>query len=156
MFTDFLVWLVCFFVQGALIGMVMYALILLSDLENDFMNPHDASAGINRWVVPEFVAQSSFAALLILRFEWIAFPLHTALALWNARQYLKKRHKTDVTEIFRQLPREKNMRIAKLAFYLISFIYCIFRVVDTAVNGLMSPEARHTAHQLFQDAAASF
>ena len=26
-------------------------LISLSDLENDFVNPHDASAAINRWVV---------------------------------------------------------------------------------------------------------
>ena len=42
-------------------------LILLSDLENDFINPHDSSARINNWVVCacraaifEFVSQTSF------------------------------------------------------------------------------------------------
>ena len=33
----------------------------------------------------------------------------------------------DVTEVFRQIPREKNIRIAKLIFYLLGFVYFIYR-----------------------------
>lgn len=69
-----LVWLVAFLMQAGLLGTTMYGvgsiygyiclaicaltyltsglqLISLSDLENDFVNPHDASAAINKWVV---------------------------------------------------------------------------------------------------------
>ena len=74
--------------------------------------------------------------MLTLRFEWLAAPLHVALALYNARLLMRHRHKTDVTEIFRQLPREKFLRIAKLVFYLVSFIYCIYRCVPCTPAGL--------------------
>ena len=70
--------------------------------------------------------------MLALRFEWLAAPFHVALALYNGRLWMRHAHKTDVTEIFRQLPREKNIRIAKLVFYLVSFIYCIYRCASYA------------------------
>lgn len=65
--------------------------------------------------------------MVTARLEWLAFPLHLALALYNLRLWQRNKHKIDVTEVFRQLPREKNLRIAKLVFYLVSFIYCIYR-----------------------------
>ena len=37
------------------------------------------------------------------------------------------RTQMDVTEVFRQIPREKNIRIAKLIFYLLGFVYFIYR-----------------------------
>lgn len=37
--------------QSALLGCCMYQLIQLSDLEADFLNPHDAARNINRVVV---------------------------------------------------------------------------------------------------------
>ena len=33
----------------------------------------------------------------------------------------------DVTEVFRQIPRQKVIRIVKLVIYLIAFVYFIFR-----------------------------
>ena len=33
----------------------------------------------------------------------------------------------DVTEVFRQIPRQKVVRIVKLILYLIAFVYFIFR-----------------------------
>ena len=33
----------------------------------------------------------------------------------------------DVTEVFRQIPRQKVIRIVKLVLYLIAFVYFIFR-----------------------------
>ena len=47
----FLVWLLALLLTAALLGITMYSLISLSDLENDFVNPHDSSVSINRWVV---------------------------------------------------------------------------------------------------------
>ncbi len=46
-----LVWLVAFVLQSGLLGTCMYKLIQLSDLENDFINPHDAARNFNKVVV---------------------------------------------------------------------------------------------------------
>ena len=40
---------------------------------------------------------------------------------------MKQEHVVDVTEVFRQIPRQKMIRIVKLVIYLISFVYFIFR-----------------------------
>ncbi|KAL0042716.1 hypothetical protein WJX79_008546 [Trebouxia sp. C0005] len=48
--------------QAGLLGIVMYSLISLSDLENDFVNPHDSSAALNKWVLVIFL----FSFVLII------------------------------------------------------------------------------------------
>ncbi|KAK9916157.1 hypothetical protein WJX75_009511 [Coccomyxa subellipsoidea] len=151
----FLVWLVAFFIQLALLGMSMYGLIILSDLENDFINPHDSSASLNTWVMPEYIAQGVLTAMLLLTGKWVSGLVMLTLLAWNVRTYLRDEHKVDVTEVFRQIPREKNIRIVKLVFYLLGFVYFIYRIVHTAVNTFLTPESREAAHKLFQDAAAT-
>ncbi|KAK9809141.1 hypothetical protein WJX72_010007 [[Myrmecia] bisecta] len=152
---DFLVWLLSFIIQAALLGVTMYGLITLSDLENDFINPHDASAGVNRWVVPELIAQGSMSVLLLGTGKWIAGPLHALLTAFNVRVWMRQEHRLDVTEVFKQLPREKKIRIFKLVFYLVSFVLIIYRLVESAVNALLTPAGRETAKSLFDDAAAT-
>lgn len=44
-------WAVAFAVQAALLGCAMYGLVVLSDLEADFVNPHDCAASLNKWMV---------------------------------------------------------------------------------------------------------
>ena len=46
-----LLWLLGFMAQMIVLGFCMYTLIQYSDLENDFINPHDAAANVNRLVV---------------------------------------------------------------------------------------------------------
>lgn len=139
-------------------------LIILSDLENDFINPHDSSASLNTWVVcaaplsymlsaprnirvaprmrfvklilevthavvqmPEYIAQAALTALLLFTGKWLSGLVMLVLVAWNVRTYLRDEHKVDVTEVFRQIPREKNIRIVKLIFYLVGFVYFIYR-----------------------------
>ena len=94
-----LVWLLAFLMQAGLLGIVMYSvgirhaldhmlipertactsplslsqLISLSDLENDFVNPHDASAALNKWVVSR------------LRHALQAIAVHSMQANFNYR-----------------------------------------------------------------------
>jgi protein cornichon len=46
-----LVWLLGFMLQCALLGCTMYQLIQLTDLQNDYINPHDATENYNRFLV---------------------------------------------------------------------------------------------------------
>lgn len=44
-------WALAFGGQAALLGAAMYGLVVLSDLEADFVNPHDCAASLNKWIV---------------------------------------------------------------------------------------------------------
>mmetsp|Transcript_23033 Transcript_23033/g.78468 ORF Transcript_23033/g.78468 Transcript_23033/m.78468 type:complete len:108 (+) Transcript_23033:243-566(+) len=91
---DFCLWAICFFLEGALLGVLMYTvriatyfsfhknsccsltlvtactqLICLSDLEKDFVNPHDSSARINKCIVRRpnliYVTAQSFQPTIV-------------------------------------------------------------------------------------------
>ena len=47
------------------------------------------------------------------------------------RRWVKKVHMYDATEIFRTLPQHKKESYFKLAFYLFSFFYYLYRYVIT-------------------------
>jgi hypothetical protein len=44
-----------FGLQAALVVLALYAVVLLGDLERDFINPHDCSRKLNRLVLPQLV-----------------------------------------------------------------------------------------------------
>jgi hypothetical protein len=51
MSPQLLVWVAAMILQSALLGRNMYAIVCLTDLENDFINPFDLSSKMNRFVV---------------------------------------------------------------------------------------------------------
>jgi len=77
--------------------------------------------------VPEYIAQGAITVLLLLTGKWVAGLLSLVLTAYHVRAYMKQEHVIDVTEVFRQIPRQKVIRIVKLIIYLVSFVYFIFR-----------------------------
>jgi hypothetical protein len=78
---------------------------------------------------PEYIAQGLLTAMLLLTGKWFIGLAMLTVAALNLRTYLRDEHAVDVTEVFRQIPREKNIRIVKLVFYLLAFVYIIYRCV---------------------------
>ncbi|XP_044504677.1 protein cornichon homolog 1-like isoform X2 [Mangifera indica] len=104
-----LFWLLMFVMNLAFIVSSFYQLLCLVDLEGDQMNPFEASASINFWVVKEFLL------------------------------YMKRQHLIDVTEVFRNLKVEKNLRLFKLGFYVVFFVIVVFNLAIAtfeAVSGM--------------------
>ncbi|CAJ2671386.1 protein cornichon homolog 1-like [Trifolium pratense] len=127
---DLFFWLlICFPFNIAFLASAFYQVLLLSDLESDYVNPYDASSKINYFVVPEFIGQGLLCALFLFTGHWFMFLLMLPLACYHVRLYVKRQHLLDVTEVFRVLNAEKTFRIAKLAFYLTMIIINIFRLV---------------------------
>ncbi|GMH44978.1 hypothetical protein BSKO_12935 [Bryopsis sp. KO-2023] len=155
MTLDLVVWLLAMFMQSGLLGMTMYTLICLTDLENDYINPHDASARVNKWVIPEVVLQCTFAGILLVGGKWIAGMLPLGLAAWCIRSFTKGTAYTDVTEIFKQVSEEKKNRFIKLGVHLFMFVLTIYRLVNAAVHGLLTDEAKEVAKRLLQDSIGS-
>ena len=77
--------------------------------------------------VPEYAAQAAITVLLLLTGKWVSGLLSLALTAYHARAYMRQEHVVDVTEVFRQIPRQKVIRIVKLIIYLVAFVYFIFR-----------------------------
>ncbi|XP_073391617.1 protein cornichon homolog 4 isoform X2 [Physcomitrium patens] len=129
MASDLLLWLICFLAVVSLLGILVYQLMCLSDLEFDYINPFDSASRINAFIVPEFLIHGALGCICLLSGHWLLFLLNVPLAYYHINLYLKKEHLLDVTEIFNLLDREKKYRLAKLAFYLLLFFIVIYKIL---------------------------
>eukprot|EP00850_Spirogloea_muscicola_P015876 SM000125S26081 [mRNA] locus=s125:283292:284582:+ [translate_table: standard] len=142
----FALWLASFLAVAALLGIVMYMLICLSDLENDFINPHDSASRINLLVAPEAALHAGLSVLHLVTGRWIFALLNAPLVAYHARLWQRREHLVDVTEIFVQLPAAKKMRLLKLFFYLLLFVISIYKLVESTVYMLMEGDGVEHAH----------
>ncbi|XVF75847.1 hypothetical protein PTKIN_Ptkin13bG0219800 [Pterospermum kingtungense] len=136
MVWDLIFWVLCFFINIALVASSFYQLLSLSDLEADHLNPFEASTRINYVVVPEFILQGFLCAFFLLTWHWFMFLLTLPLTAYHLMLYLNRKHLVDVTEIFRYLNSEKKYRFIKLGIYLLLFTVVLFRLVISAFNSL--------------------
>ena len=44
-------WILCFAAHAGLLAAALYSLVLIADLQSDFINPHDCTSGLNKWLV---------------------------------------------------------------------------------------------------------
>lgn len=130
-------WLFLFSVlmAAALLFTSVFFIIMFSDLECDYMNPIDLCNKLNQFVVPESVAHAFLVLLFILSFQWTAFIINAPLLAYNVNKILiTKTHTFDATEIFRTLPQHKKESFVKLAFYLLSFFYYLYRMIVALIS----------------------
>ncbi|KAJ7524554.1 hypothetical protein O6H91_17G011000 [Diphasiastrum complanatum] len=133
MAVELYLWIFSFFAVAGSIGIVIFQLLCLSDLEFDYINPFDSSNRINKFVLPEFAIQGILSGIYLLSGHWFMFLLNLPLLCFHARLYLKQQHLIDVTEIFNLLDREKKQRFIKLGFYLLLLIIVMYRMLMAAL-----------------------
>jgi hypothetical protein len=129
-----------FLAVAALLGILVYQLMCLSDLEFDYINPFDSASRINKLVVPEIALHVGLSCLYLVFGYWLIFLINVPLIYYHGRLYLEHRHLVDVTEIFTSLNREKMYRLIKLAFYILLFFLAIYRLVAASVHALLDNE----------------
>ncbi|KAI8915870.1 cornichon [Gorgonomyces haynaldii] len=117
-----------------LFAMVFY-IILFSDLECDYINPIDLCNRLNQFVLPENGLHFFLWFLFLVNGSWTALLINTPLVAWHAYKISQKKHMYDATEIFRTLPDQKKEAFVKLGFYLLSFFYFLYRMIDALVAG---------------------
>ncbi|XP_024031213.1 protein cornichon homolog 1 [Morus notabilis] len=137
---DLSFWVLCFFANLALLSSNFYQLVILSDLEADYLNPYESSSRINFLIVPEFVVHGVLCALFLLTWHWLLFLITLPLMCYAAMLFMKRKHLIDVTEVFRDLSFEKKYRLVKLGFYFVLLFIIIFRLILSAFNFLTSEE----------------
>lgn len=120
-------WILAFLVLGAVMGINLYALICLSDLQADLINPHDCAGRINKLVMPEIIAHAAAAGLMLLCGSWSMVLVNGPLIAWHVRQIGRNQHLADVTEIFNHLDKEKSVRMGKAMLYALVFLTAAYR-----------------------------
>ncbi|KAF9615347.1 hypothetical protein IFM89_022998 [Coptis chinensis] len=126
--------LLSFFFLISILGIVVYQLMCLADLEFDYINPYDSASRINRVVLPEFIAQGVLCLLFLVTGHWIMFLLSVPYLYYNARLYMRRQHLVDITEIFNQLNWEKKQRLVKLVYLVILLFLCIFWMIYSVLD----------------------
>mmetsp|Transcript_2421 Transcript_2421/g.4870 ORF Transcript_2421/g.4870 Transcript_2421/m.4870 type:complete len:160 (+) Transcript_2421:341-820(+) len=152
---DLIFWVGLFLVEAGLLGMIMFTLICLMDLESDFINPHDATGRINKLLLPERLLQGVHTIVLLVRGEFLVSIPNLALAAFLVYQIVKRNALLDVTEIFTQLPWEKRVRLCKLAVHFVSLIYVIYRLVEAGVSVLMDHHGHTITKHIMNNVASA-
>ncbi|CAI9103765.1 OLC1v1002312C1 [Oldenlandia corymbosa var. corymbosa] len=131
---DIIAWLVSFFILIAILGVILYQLMCLADLEFDYINPYDSASRINKVVLPEFITQGVLCFLHLVTGHWVMFLLCLPYLGYNIKMYNERRHLVDVTEIFNQLPWEKKIRLYKLGYLIVLMACSIFWMIWSIVE----------------------
>ncbi|KAI5647355.1 hypothetical protein M9H77_33360 [Catharanthus roseus] len=131
---DILSWLISFLILIAVLGIVLFQLICLADLEYDYINPYDSAARINSVVLPEFITHGVLCFLHLMTGHWVMLLLCLPYAYYNIKLYTERCHLLDVTEIFNQLPRAKKIRMYKLGYLVVILACSIFWMVWAIVD----------------------
>ncbi|XP_016514583.1 protein cornichon homolog 4-like isoform X2 [Nicotiana tabacum] len=134
MIGDLLSWLLAFFLVVAVLAAVLYQVMCLADLENDYVNPYDSASEINELVVPEFVLQGALCFVHLAMGHWFMCLICLPYLYYDVKVYTDRRHLLDVTEIFNQLPWEKKIRLYKLGYLGILLVFSIISMVWSIVS----------------------
>ncbi|KAG2683368.1 hypothetical protein I3843_10G028500 [Carya illinoinensis] len=137
---ELILWALSFFIDLALMASTFYQLVILTDLEADYINIYDTASRINRIVIPEFIVQGVLCAVFLITWHWFMFLMTVPLACYHVMLFLKRQHLFDVTEAFRFLSAEKKFRMIKLGFYLAVFAIITFRLALSVFNFLSDAE----------------
>ncbi|CAH9102397.1 unnamed protein product [Cuscuta epithymum] len=132
--VDLFSWLLSFFLLVAILGLLLYQLMCLADLECDYINPYDSASRINKVVVPSYIIEGVLCILHLITGHWFMFLLCLPYLYYNFRVYSQAQHLLDVTEIFTQLPWAKKIRLYKLGYLVILLAVSMFWMVWTIVD----------------------
>jgi hypothetical protein len=85
--------------------------------------------------VPEYGIQAALVLAMLLSRKWVVLCIELPVLAYHVRTFALNDYKTDVTEIFRQLPRERRKRIIKLAIYMGGFVFIVYKCDSAGLPG---------------------
>ncbi|KAJ1822070.1 hypothetical protein IWW57_005126 [Coemansia sp. S610] len=139
-------YIIALIMAGVLLFGAVYFVIMLTDLECDYINPIDLANNLNTYVMPEMAAQLVLFVVFLLMGEWTTMLLNLPLTAWNGAKVVNNRQFYDATEVFRTLSRHKRENFVKVGFYLLCFFYYLYSMIMTLVNESTADYHATSAH----------
>ncbi|KAI8094714.1 cornichon [Thamnidium elegans] len=112
-----------------LLFLMVFFVIMFSDLECDYINPIDLCNKLNQFVLPEMALQAFVFSIFLVTGHWFPMFLNLPVLVMNVRKVMNNAHMYDATEIFRTLSKHKKESFIKLGFYAISFFYYLYCMI---------------------------
>ncbi|XP_061174785.1 protein cornichon homolog 4-like isoform X1 [Saccostrea echinata] len=153
---DGLLFLLAVIDEGALLFLVVYFVITLSDLECDYLNATTCCTRLNKFVLPEIIAQAILNVLFLITGHWILFLLYTPCTAWIIYIFVTKPSGNigiyDPAEIHNRHQLKAYMRdnMIKMAVHLIFFFIFLYWMIysllkdDTTMFGVPAEKATLT------------
>eukprot|EP00123_Amoebidium_parasiticum_P019284 comp24436_c0_seq1/m.46703 comp24436_c0_seq1/g.46703 ORF comp24436_c0_seq1/g.46703 comp24436_c0_seq1/m.46703 type:complete len:135 (-) comp24436_c0_seq1:418-822(-) len=120
--------------SALLLFMMVYFIIMFSDLEVDYINPIDLCQKLNQYVLPEYGVHGVLTLAFLLNMEILPFLINTPLLGYNIYNYTQGKHHLDPTVIFRDLNKHKRDCFVKLGFFLLCFFYYLYRMILALIS----------------------
>ncbi|KAI8360856.1 cornichon [Choanephora cucurbitarum] len=129
MFGPTLLFLTAVVLAAILMFLMVFFVIMFSDLECDYINPIDLCNKLNQFVLPEMGLQAFVFSLFLVTGHWLPMLINLPVLVLNVQKVMNNQHMYDATEIFRTLSKHKKESFIKLAFYALCFFYYLYRMI---------------------------
>ncbi|XP_066601223.1 protein cornichon homolog 4 [Prorops nasuta] len=129
------------FDTGAVLFLLVYFVITLSDLECDYVNAQQCCSKLNMWVVPKLVAQAFLVFLLLIHGQIILTLINIPMTAWLFYEYFGVPKGNmgvyDPTEIHNRGQLKKHMHdcMIYLGYYLIFFFIYLYCMIIALLKG---------------------
>ncbi|CAH2001773.1 unnamed protein product [Acanthoscelides obtectus] len=139
--SDGLLFSICLADTGALLFLLIYFLITLSDSECDYLNAQECCARLNVWVYPRIIAHVFVTAILLLQGHWILALFNLPMTIWLALEISNVPKSNlgvfDPTEIYNrgQLKYQMTRTMVCFGYYLIFFFTYLYCMIASLLEG---------------------
>lgn len=126
---------------GAVLFLLVYFLITLSDLECDYLNAQQCCSKLNVWVIPKLGAHILLLIILLIFGQWGLSALNLPMAAWLFYEYFNVPSGNmgvyDPTEIHNRGQLKKHTRdcLIFLGYYLVFFFIYLYCLIVTLLKG---------------------
>ncbi|XP_013146918.1 PREDICTED: protein cornichon homolog 4 [Papilio polytes] len=126
---------------GAILFLLVYFIITLSDLECDYLNAQECCDKLNYWLLPKYIGHSFLTFLLLLHGQVILFLLNLPMFIWLSFEYFTVPQGNfgayDPVEIHNRGQLKKHMRdvMIYIGYYLIFFFIYLYCFILALLKG---------------------
>ncbi|EFA80847.1 hypothetical protein PPL_06435 [Heterostelium album PN500] len=112
--------------SGVLLAIVVYELLLLTDLEGNDINSIEFCKKYNKFIMPEYIVQAVFTVWFLVTFRFVLFLLNAPVLYYHFQRYQTRTHKNDPTKVYSHTSKMGNHLMLKLVFYMVMFFIYLF------------------------------
>lgn len=133
--------------SGAILFLLVYYIITLSDLECDYLNAQECCEKLNYWLLPKFIAHSFITFLLLLHGQVTLFLLNLPMFIWLTYEYFTIPRGNlgayDPAEIHNRGQLKKHLRdvMIYIGYYLIFFFIYLYCFILALLKGNPVPQS---------------
>ena len=115
----------------------------------------DCAARANLLIELENVAQALLAMELFISRKWFSAIIHTLAAAYLVYLYLGRKLHMQAADAFKQVDDLRKRRFEYFIFHCCSFLFISFRLLESVIHTVLTPEGRKAAKKLFDEAVVS-